>query len=265
MSARSDGGVFGLGVGVGAGPDAGHAIVGWKREFTRMLRTRLGPPVGVEAATAEALLNVLREATTIRSVDCLPDDPRLFDPSVHATVGDVTFMGSDGSTRTVSPRAAARLLHGVGGSGGGRPGRPGVGVAAPRLQWRVLKLGGGPGCSIDLPLGDGVTDGFSSVARMIIERKAQQAPTSLEAPQEEAGDAHEASPGGNGHNLPALRLDAPLFAHADGSSWTVGEVRAAVKSNAQKLGLDPSNFAERSLNVGGKAELSGAGKVMMHA
>ena len=43
------------------------------------------------------------------------------------------------------------------------------------------------------------------------------------------------------------------------------EVRACVKASAQKLGLDPTGFAERSLNVGGKAELSGAGKVMMHA
>ena len=92
---------------------------------------------------------------------------------------------------------------------------------------------------------------------MIQERKKA---LSMEG-RNEVQQAQARGPSGDGPLQ--LQVDAPLFAHADGSSWTVGEVRASVKRSAQKLGLDPSDFAERSLNVGGKAEMSGAGKVIM--
>lgn len=241
-------------------PDAGIRIVGWKRDYTRMLRARNGEPTGVEAATEDAILNVLREAVTVRSVDCLPDDPRFFDPSIHATVDDISVV--EQVAEMSSPFAGMPFER------------------IPRLSWRVFKADkdlwndeSGEACLIELPKGDGVTDGFSSVLRMLEQRKraAAEAQGQMDgsdgeaySPRSTRRSAASARGSGRTSSRPGVKLprDAPLFAHADGSSWTIGEVRAAVKASASKLGLNPVEFAERSLNIGGKTDVTGAGRVL---
>ena len=225
-------------------------VVGWRKQYTKMLWARAGAPTGLEACTQDALLNALREVVLVRGVDCLPDVPEGFDPSIHATVGDVAIVKEHSTGMHLRWNVLkAETASGRGGGGGGGDGRGGGGGGSAVLSAGEQFTAGAAFdpwgeqeeedlVLVDLPKGDGITDGFSSILRMLRERRAALSV-----------------------GVDTIPPDEPLFAHEDGSAWTVGEVRDAVKASAKMLGLDPDDFAERSLNIGGKTEMTGAGKM----
>ena len=114
------------------------------------------------------------------------------------------------------------------------------GVAGHRLYAQALcrpaKKGAGKAKTelLHFPLGDGVTDAFSSVRRHLTARVA----------------ANGGKP---------LDPDAPLIAHANGSSYTIKEMRTLIRNAAVAVGLDAADFGAHSSRIGGATNLFAAG------
>ena len=47
----------------------------------------------------------------------------------------------------------------------------------------------------------------------------------------------------------------PVFRHSNGAAWTTTDVQDAVRDAATALGLDPKEFAGKSLRIGGATDL----------
>ena len=78
--------------------------------------------------------------------------------------------------------------------------------------------------------GDGVTDAYTAIEAMLAARAA------------------------NG----PLHPDDPLFAHADGTPWTSGELRSLFKDMAAAIGLPPDELGSHAGRIGGATDLFAA-------
>lgn len=78
--------------------------------------------------------------------------------------------------------------------------------------------------------GDGITDAYTAIEAMLAARAAK-------AP---------------------LDPDAPLFAHADGSPWTSGQLRALFKEMAAAIGLPVDELGSHAGRIGGATDLFAA-------
>ena len=87
-----------------------------------------------------------------------------------------------------------------------------------------------PKCEIfHMPKGDGIVDAYSSIERHLAAR--------LEA----SGQV-------------ALDPDAPLIVHADGSAWTVKEMRTLMRNSGAAIGIDPKELGAHSARIGGATD-----------
>ena len=175
--------------------------LGWRARYERLLRDQLGKPVGWGACTQTGVRCALRQAV-MRGADCMPETQAAWDPERHATVGDLRWET-----------------------------RP-----APHLAWKVqpAKKSEQQGKTewVYLPEGDGVTDAYSAIARML--------------------EARERAKGRGGGRLGD---GEPLFAHTDGSAWVVNDARTLFKRSASAIGVDPTFLGAHSGRVGGATDL----------
>ena len=164
--------------------------LGWRSAYMRRLRAAVGAPRGWEACTDDAVLNTLRQGL-LRAADVVPESASDFDQTRHATVGDLEeILGERRHLRFMVQPAKKSEQHG--------------------------KID-----AVLLPVGDGVTDAYSSLRRMLAERRAR-------------------APGG------VLNEDEPLFAHANGTSYTRSQVRCLFKSAAAAIGMESKDFGGHS-------------------
>ena len=87
-----------------------------------------------------------------------------------------------------------------------------------------------PKCEIfHMPKGDGIVDAYSSIERHLAARIA--------------------AAGGK-----ALDPDAPLIVHADGSAWTVKEMRTLMRNAGAAIGIEPKELGAHSARIGGATD-----------
>ena len=185
--------------------------LGWRSRHMRLLRELFGLPTGVEATSADALLNLSRQAL-LRGADFLPEQKGQFRPHLFPTVGDWDECEASRNDGVAGKRIYAQALC--------RPAKKGAGKAKTEL--------------LHFPLGDGITDAFSSIRRHL--------------------QARVAANGGK-----PLSPDAPLVAHTDGSSYTVKEMRTLVRNSAVAIGLNAADFGAHSSRIGGATDLFASG------
>ena len=178
--------------------------LGWRAEYQRRLRVVLGE-VGegeLEAATQDALLNGARQGL-LRGADFLPGRASEFRSERHACIGDVEE----------------------------------VSAPEPHLRWWVQpakksEQGSKSECLL-LPKGDGVSDAYTSILRMIRARKAAKATS-----------------GG------VLQDHEPLFlAPSTMGVATKHHLNSLFKQAAKVLGMDPALFSSHSGRIGGTTDL----------
>jgi len=175
--------------------------LGWRAAYQRKLREYLGPVEGVDEATQDALLNTSRQGL-LRGADFLPLKPAEFEPLRHACVGDME--------QVEGPRPHLRIAV----------------QPAKKAEQR------GKSEFLLLPRGDGVTDAYASVLRMLEERRKW-----ARAKGEELGD------------------DEPLFWSPAMGVCTAGTLNSLFKSAAAAIGKSVVDFSSHSGRIGGCTDL----------
>jgi hypothetical protein len=170
--------------------------LGWRARYEVMLMEILGPPKGLEGWTQKAVRNVLRQGL-LRGADSMPDCAN-FEVERHSTLGDLEFHS------TPSPHASLLVLP-----------------AKKSEQQGKTEY-------VFFPEGDGITDAYTALKRMIACR------------QRIFGD--ESS-------------DAPLFCFEDGSFYQVRHVRALFKESGKLIDVDPGELGAQSARAGGATDL----------
>lgn len=174
--------------------------LGWRARYQRQLREMLGEVVGLEAATQDAMLNSARQGL-LRAADFLPEKANLFKVDRHACVGDVTELDE--------PR--------------------------PHLKWMVepakKRERRGKTEMLLLPKGDGVTDAYTSIKRMLDERRKL-----AKAKGRELGD------------------DEPLFWTPTMGVAQVSHLYSIFKSAAECVGVK-GKVSAQSGRIGGASDL----------
>ena len=179
--------------------------LGWRAEYQRELRVVLGrleEEGGLEACTQDALLNGARQGL-LRGADFLPETAAEFKVERHACVNDVEEV--------LDPE--------------------------PHRRWWVQpakksEQHGKTECLL-LPEGDGVSDAYTSIRRMLRARRAAARAKGLE-----------------------LRGDEPLFvAPATFGVATTHLLAAIFKAAAQATARDPKLFGSHSGRIGGCTDL----------
>ena len=167
--------------------------LGWRARLEKELEAVVGAPVGEQAWTQAALRRGLRQGL-LRGADCLPDMADAFDKNRHATIGDVTECA----------------------------------YPEPHLRWKVQPAKkseqNGKTEMVYLPKGNGVTDGYTAIKKMLEYRQG----------------AHD---------------DEPLFLAPNGKTWTTASARALFKESAKALGQNPDLFGAHSGRIGGATDL----------
>ena len=173
--------------------------LGWRARYMRVLRSVWGVFAGLAGATQEGLLNGARQGL-LRGADFLPAKAAEFDTERHACVRDVERMQQ--------PRK--------------------------HLRWKVqpakkAEQGYGKSEFVLLPEGDGVTDAYTSICRMLDLRERL--------------------------NKGPLDPRAPLFVGEGGKAVTKGELGSLFKQAALAIGIDPSDMDTHSGRIGGATDL----------
>ena len=185
--------------------------LGWRSRHMRLLIELYGVPTTVEATSADALLNFSRQAL-LRGADFLPEHSSHFKPRLFPTVGDWCAYEAARNDGVAGRRVYAQALC--------RPAKKGAGKSKSEL--------------LHFPIGDGVTDAFSSIRRHL-----------------------EARIAANGDK--PLDPDAPLIAHANGRSYTIKEMRTLIRNSAVAIGLNAADFGAHSSRIGGATDLFASG------
>ena len=170
--------------------------LGWRARYERMLEEAIGKPSDLEGCTQKAVRCVLRQGL-MRGADCMPDGP-VFETARHATLGDVCFHEH--------PSTHASLL---------------VQPAKKSEQQGKTEY-------VFFPKGDGITDAYTALKRMLAMRV------------EAFGDEDE---------------DEPLFCFNDGKHFQVRHVRALFKASGDMIDVDSSQLGAQSARIGGATDL----------
>ena len=170
--------------------------VGWRARYEQLLRDAIGPPQGLDAHTQVAIRCFLRQGL-LRGADTVPDGVS-FDASRHSTLGDLEFHDT--------PRQYAQCT---------------VQPAKKSEQQGKTE-------QVFLPKGNGITDAYSALRKMLRERKRT------------FGDEPS---------------DAPLFRFENGQHYQVRHVRTLFKESGKIIGVDAAELGAQSARIGGATDL----------
>ena len=175
--------------------------LGWRARYERLLLNACGAPDSLQAFTQKGVRCALRQGL-LRGADCMPATAGSFDTSRHATLDDITF--EDYPTKHISWL---------------------VQPAKKSEQQGKTEY-------VFLPEGDGITDAYTAIKRMLHARR-------------KANGVEEGT--------------APLFAAWNGAPYTSTQARALFKASAEAIGLDPAQLGTHSGRIGGATDLMAGG------
>ena len=173
--------------------------LGWRALYERKLHAARGLPGGRDGKGEAAVRCTLRQGL-LRGADCLPNTAATFDPERHSTTADLEHYDLP------EPHYKLTVLP-----------------AKKSEQQAKTEI-------VLLPKGDGITDAYSALKRML-------------------GDTR----------IGAAGSTAPLFTHADGLAWTIGEARAMFKRCGKVIGIKESELGAQSGRIGGATDMFAQG------